>query len=158
MMTIPDINALTVVVRTLREDWADQRAVRDQITQLAENYDQPDIAYAAVVIARDLQNRSPVTLSIKAPDIIARLHTRPSSGPRTPGPSTLEDNWRCDVCGLRVDQCQASAGNRGDDWHEFMSVADAEAQRDAEWTQQGKVRRAAVAGVLAGLFTMPDDI
>jgi len=153
-MTIPDINALTVVVRTLREDW-DQRAVRDQVTQLAEDYNQPDIAYACVAIARDLQNRAPVTLSIKAPDVIARLHTRPSNGPRTPGPATLEDSWRCDVCGLRVDQCQASAGNRGDDWHAFVSVAAAEAARDAEWTQQGKVRRVAIP---ADLFTMPDDV
>jgi hypothetical protein len=155
MMTIGDITALARMVCTLREDWSQQyRAVEAQITKLAEDYDHPDVAYAAVQIARDHTNRAPVTLTIKAPDLIARLHATTTNGPRTPGPAAFDDQWKCDTCGLRQDVCQASAGNRGDDYHPFVSIADAEAQRNAEWALAGKERRT----IPTDMFTLPSDV
>jgi hypothetical protein len=155
MMTIPDLSALTVVVRSLREDW-DHRAIRDQLTKLAEDYDHPDVAYAAVQIARDHSNRAPVTLTIKAPDLIARLHATTSTGPRTPGPASRDASWLCDTCGRRHDQCVAVRPGIDDD-HPFVSIAEAEAQRDAEWALAGKPRRSLPAGA-ADLFTLPEDV
>lgn len=155
MMTIGDITALARMVCTLREDWGGyNRAVEVQIAKLAEDYDHPDVAYAAIQIARDHSNRAPVTLTIKAPDLIARMHAATTNGPRTPGPSLRGEGWLCDTCGLPHHTCQANAGNRGDDYHPFVSIADAEAQRDAEWEQAGKVRRV----LIGDLFTMPGDV
>ena len=62
MMTLPHIRAACVVVQTLRDDW-DRRAVEGQVTELADLYDHPDVLYACVAIARDLNYRAPIMLT-----------------------------------------------------------------------------------------------
>jgi hypothetical protein len=126
MMTIGDIRAAVGVVRTLRgDDWAFAQ-VESQVAQLAEDYTHEDVVYALVVIARDPQNRAPMMLALKAPEVIAKLHAK-TAGPRTPGPDKLDKLAHCSVCNLRRDRCQQSAGNQGDDRHNFLSYKDAEA-------------------------------
>jgi hypothetical protein len=127
MMTVGDIRAAAGVVRTLRiDDWL-HHLVEAQVAQLAEDYTHEDVLYACVVIARDPSNRAPMTLSLKAPDIIAKLHAK-TAGPRTPGPDKIDKGRLCFVCNRREDRCQSSAANQGDDHHAFVSMRDAEAQ------------------------------
>lgn len=126
MMTIGDIRAAIGVVRTLRDDWALQQ-VESQVAELADEYTHEDVLYALVVIARDPSNRAPMMIGVKAPDIIAKLHTK-TAGPRTPGPDRIDKGRLCAVCSRREDHCQNSAGNRGDDYHAFISMRDAEAR------------------------------
>lgn len=125
MMTIGDIRAAIGVARTLRDDWQFQQT-EAAIAKIADEYTHEDILYAIVVIARDPNNRAPMMIGVKAPDIIARLHAK-VAGPRTPGPSRRDKTWLCSICGMRRDVCESSAANRGEDRHEFIAIRDAEA-------------------------------
>lgn len=129
MMTIGDIRAATTVVTTLREDW-DHRAVESAISELAGgNYTHADILHACTVIATDRRNMAPVTLSLKAPDLIARAHptTQRRRGFR---PSRTNPGFVCDVCLKTPDVCEAeNAIVHPDRAHEFVSVRDADGQR-----------------------------
>jgi hypothetical protein len=145
MMTIGDIRAATTVIRSIREDWA-YDAIEAGISTLADgNYSHADILHACITIAQDQRNMAPVTLAMKAPDLIARAHAtthrRPVYRPGRNDPAMI-----CDVCLRTRDVCEASAGNRGSNWdHVFVSVRDAD-------IRDGRVL------VPPGLFAMPEDV
>ena len=126
MMTVGDIRAATTVVTTIREDWH-HGAVESGIAELAAgSYTHADILQACITIAQDRRNNAPVTLAMKAPDLIARAHATTHRRP-VYRPGQTDPNRTCDECGLTEDLCQASAGNRGSNWtHAFVSVRDAE--------------------------------
>lgn len=129
-MTISNIKAAAVVVRTIREDW-DQRTITDQVNTLAAEYNHRDVLYACVTIAEDMRNRSPVTLSIKAADIIAKLHEKTRT-PRTYSAGRRDDGFLCDVCNKPQAQCQTAATNLDGIDHAFKSIRHAEQERERQ--------------------------
>lgn len=159
MMTVGEINGLGVYLRSIREEW-DTAAIRTAINKLvSDGFDQADIAEAAVAIARDRSNRAAVTISIKAPELIARKHAK-NVVPRTPGPTRRDDDFLCDVCGLTEDRCLAHAANVGGRDHAFVTVSTAQAQRDAQRVD-GRLARAradAIQQVSRDLFKLPADV
>lgn len=125
-MTIGDIRAAVGVVRCVRDDWP-AHLVEGEIARLAEEYTKSDVLYAITRIADDPSNRAPLMLTLKAPEIIEKLHAK-TAGPRTPGPEVLNKMSNCFICMKRRDVCQQSAGNRGSNKdHDFVSFADGEA-------------------------------
>lgn len=128
-MTIGAIRAATTVITTEREDW-DHRAVESAISQLAAgNYTHADIMQACITIAQDRRNHAPVTLAMKAPDLIARAHATTHRRP-VYRPGQTDPGKVCDVCLKTEDVCQATAANRGNNWdHAFLSIAEAGAKR-----------------------------
>jgi hypothetical protein len=145
MMTIGDIRAATTVITTIREDWP-HHAVESAFAELAGGqYTHADILQAAITIATDRRNNAPVTLAMKAPDLIARMHAtthrRPVYRPGRNDPAMI-----CDICLRTEDVCQGSAANRGTNWdHAFESV------RDADEKRGGRVP-------IPDLFMMPEDV
>ena len=129
-MTLPHIRAACVVVQTLREEW-DRRAVEGQVTELADLYDHPDVLYACVTIARNLDNRAPVTLTMKAGEIIGRLHAKTATV-RTRTGGRRNDQYACDTCGLTRDLCEQQAGNLDGADHLFKTIAAAELEREKQ--------------------------
>lgn len=129
-MELGNIRAAVTVVRTIRDDW-DQRMIQGQLEQMSLDYPHADVLYAAVVIAEDRRNGSPVTLTMKAGDILDVLHAKtPTRKPaaRRGG----QEQWLCDVCGLTRHQCEQQAGNLNGADHLFRSITDAEAEREKQ--------------------------
>lgn len=129
-MTIGNIKAAAMQIRTIREDW-DLRQVTDQVNTLAADYTHRDVVYACITVAEDMNNRSPVTLSIKAADIIAKLHEKTRS-PRTFSAGRRDDAFLCDVCNKTEAQCMSAATNLDGVDHMFKSIRYAEQERERE--------------------------
>ena len=130
MMELGNVRAAVTVVRTIRDDW-DQRSIQGQIEQMSLEYPHADVLYAAVTIAEDRRNGSPVTLSMKAGEVLNRLHAKTPAarpGKRRQG----QEQWLCDVCGLTRDLCEQQAGNLDGSDHQFKTIKDAEAEREKQ--------------------------
>jgi len=158
-MTIGNIKAAAAVVRTIREDW-DQRAVTDQVNTLAAEYTHRDVVYACITIAEDMNNRSPITLSIKAADVIAKLHEKTRT-PRTYSAGRRDDAFLCDVCNKTEANCMTAATNLDGSDHLFKSIRQAEVERERERATNSPERveaKAEFARHKTGLFAMPADI
>lgn len=158
-MTIGNIKAAAAVVRTIREDW-DQRAVTDQVNTLAAEYTHRDVVYACITIAEDMNNRSPITLSIKAADVIAKLHEK-TRAPRTYSAGRRDDAYLCDVCNKTEANCMTAATNLDGTDHLFKSIRQAEVERERERAANSPERveaKAEFARHKTGLFAMPADI
>lgn len=158
-MTIGNIKAAAMLIRTIREDW-DLRGVTDQVNTLAAEYNHRDVVYACITVAEDMNNRSPVTLSIKAADIITKLHEKTRS-PRTFSAGRRDDGFLCDVCNKTEAQCQSAATNLDGIDHAFKSIRYAEQERERERAVNSPVRaeaKAEFARHKTDLFAMPADI
>ncbi|HEY3559633.1 MAG TPA: hypothetical protein VGL05_19325 [Kribbella sp.] len=158
-MTLPHVRAACIVVQTLREDW-DRRAVEGQVTELADTYDHPDVLYACVVVARDLNNRAPTMLTVKASDIISRLHSKTATV-RTATPGRRDEQFLCDVCNKPQGTCESVPTNLDGRDHSFVSIRRAEAERERERAANNPIRveaKAEVARHKTDLFAMPADI
>lgn len=145
MMGIGDIKAAVTVVRTIREDWP-QRAVEGQVTELADNYPHPDVLYACVAIAEDRNNQFAATLSMKAPQVLERLHTKTATV-RTRTGSHGRKGFLCDICNKTQAECQTSVSNINGSDHAFISAAAGQAERERQTAQQSPERLEAIAEV-----------
>lgn len=157
-MTIGNIKAAAQQIRTIREDW-DQRAVTDQVNTLAAEYNHRDVVYACITIAEDLNNRAPVTLSIKAADVIAKLHEK-TKMPRTFSAGRRDDAFLCDTCSKTESNCMSAATNLDGSDHLFKSIRQAEAEREKQRTVNSPERmeaKAEFARHKGDLFAMPAD-
>lgn len=133
-MELGNVRAAVSVVRTIRDDW-DQRMVQGQIEQMSLEYPHKDVVYAAIEIAEDLRNGSPVTLTMKAGDILEKLHAKTPT--RKPGTRRGgQEQWLCDVCGMTRHQCEQQAGNLNGEDHTFRSITAAEADREKQRNQR----------------------
>jgi hypothetical protein len=158
VMTIPIIKGLTVLIRSIREDW-DARAVEQAITTLADDgYSPADISAACVEIASDHRNRAPVTLSIKAPELIEKRHVQ-TARPKA-GLKSRDDSYLCDVCGLNEAACQATAGNLNGRDHPFITARAAQTARDQQRAdgRLATARTTAVRKAAGGMFQLPKDV
>lgn len=158
-MTIGNIKAAAQVVRTIREDW-DFRSVTDQVNTLAAEYTHRDVVYACITVAEDLNNRSPVTLSIKAADVIARLHEKTRS-PRTFSAGRRDEQFLCDTCNKPEGTCMSAATNLDGSDHLFKSIRQAEAEREKQRLANSPERmeaKAEVARHKTDLFALPADV
>lgn len=158
-MTIGNIKAAAMQIRTIREDW-DLRQVTDQVNTLAADYTHRDVVYACVTVAEDLNNRSPVTLSIKAADIITKLHEKTRT-PRTFSAGRRDDAFLCDTCSKTEANCMSAATNLDGSDHLFKSIRQAEAEREKQRAANSPTRveaKAEVARHRGDLFAMPADI
>ena len=159
MMTIGNIKAAAMQIRTIREDW-DLRTVTDQINTLASEHNHRDVVYACITIAEDMNNRSPVTLSIKAADVIAKLHEK-TRIPRTFSAGRRDEGFLCDVCTKTEAQCQSAATNLDGIDHAFKSIRKAEAEREQQRAANNPERveaKAEVARHKTDLFALPADV
>lgn len=159
MMTIGNIKAAVAVVRTIREDW-DQRSVGDQVNTLAAEHTHRDVVYACITIAEDINNRSPVTLSIKAADVIAKLHEKTRS-PRTYSAGRRDEQFLCDTCNKPEGTCMSAATNLDGIDHMFKSIRQAEAEREQQRAANNPIRveaKAEVARHKGDLFALPADV
>lgn len=158
-MTLPHIRAACIVIQTIREDW-DRRAVEGQVTELADNYDHPDVLYACVAIARDLNNRAPTMLTIKAGDIIGRLHAKTATV-RTHSAGRRDEQFLCDVCNKPQGTCESVPTNLDGRDHSFVSIRRAEVLREQERAANSPIRaeaKAEFARHKTDLFALPADV
>lgn len=163
-MNIGDIKAAVGVIRCLREDW-NRAAVEGQITTLAgiEKYSHADVLWVAITIASDFNNRSPVTLTMKAEERLTELHSKTAAN-RTPGPRESDKGFLCDVCTKPERDCQTDATNLDGIDHAYISARQAKHARD-QMPAGGRIAaaraRAAidrdVSKISAG-FKLPADV
>lgn len=131
-MELKNIKAAAVVVRTIREDW-NPRTIEAQLTEMADNWPHADVLYAAVVIASDMSNQFPATLSMKARQVLERLHAKTTTvRTRTGSGGRQDEQFLCDICSKNEAQCQTAATNLNGSDHAFVSIRRAEAERDRE--------------------------
>lgn len=151
MMGIGDIRAAVTVIRSIREDW-DYRAIEQAISDLAAgDYDHPDILAACITIARNQDNRAPITLKLKAPDVINQARGGDRTPRRSYRPGRTDTRYVCDYCLKPESHCQLTAANTGElRDHDYISVADADRERAKARTGQRRTLP------VPDLFKMPD--
>lgn len=131
-MDLGNIKAAVSVVRTIREDWP-IRAVEGQVTELADNYPHPDVLYVCVAVAEDKNNQFASTLTMRAPTILDRLHSKTATVRTRNGSSgRRDDSYLCDVCTKPERDCQTAATNLNGADHPFKTIAAAEIERERQ--------------------------
>jgi hypothetical protein len=84
-----------------------------------------------VTIAENRNNHAPVTLTMKAKDLIAELYAKTSVN-RTPGPGKTDKGSLCDICTKPESDCQSAATNLNGSDHAFVNMARAEFNRNQQ--------------------------
>jgi hypothetical protein len=161
-MELKNIKAAAVVVRTIREDW-NPRTIESQLTEMADNWPHADVLYAAVMIASDMSNQFPATLSMKAGKVLERLHTKTATI-RTKTGGGGDKSYLCDVCTKPERDCQTAATNMNGSDHAFVNVARRNLDRD-QMHADGRIEAAkataradALDRATKGMFALPSDV
>lgn len=158
-MELKNIKAAAVVVRTIRDEW-NPRTIEAQLTEMADNWPHADVLYAAVIIASDMSNQFPATLSMKAGKVLEKLHTKTATIRTKTGGTGDGKGYLCDVCTKPERDCQTAATNMNGCDHAFVNVARRNLDRD-QMHADGRI--AAARAVLIGeaaksMFKMPADV
>jgi hypothetical protein len=155
-MELKNIKAAAVVVRTIRDDW-NPRTIEAQLTEMADNWPHADVLYAAVMIASDMSNQFPATLSMKAGKVLERLHTKTATI-RTHTGSSGRKGFLCDVCSKTESECQNAITNIDGVDHPFISATAGQAERERQTAGREAARLEAIEVARRSLTKPVPDI